>query len=440
MKILMQAIVFVICYCLNAYAAPFFKDLGYALGIYVTGDLDGAALFSGLSSGLLTVLVYAPGFVVAKRIRERKMDGILRSAPGVRQMIFSLLMFLADAAITDTAEGMAPIFGSGNLVVPVSGSQFLHDLFSLMAFHWIGVLGLVSLIYGLVAFCRRVPATTWSTVHKAEANTDAQQFNLNDPEYGLVPEKPVYCFYFAGSLDYLDSLRTENGEKLLWSRRGSKAVGGIKGMVDIYDSTLPSGQSYKTVYVNMYANSNSTTAPAGFVFYHSEQKTVTPAPAASKPKTRFCKLCGGLIDPVTRKCTGCRKQYFRLPTFAGNRWLVVATAVSCVITLLLLFALWEKSSQIDVFRATIADQERTIDDLEMTIADKSEVVDYLKQENRDMRKEIWFYDNHVVFIGDDGTKKYHKYGCDDLDLSYFWAYNTEAANDKGYKPCSKCCN
>lgn len=438
MKILIQAIVFVVCYCLNAYAAPFFKDLGYALGIYVTGDLDGAALFSGLSSGLLTVLVYAPGFVVAKRIRERKMDGTMRRAPGVKQMIFSLLMFLADAAITDTAEGMAPIFGSGNLVVPVSGSQFLHDLFSLMAFHWIGVLGLMPLIYGLVAFCRRVPATTWSTVHKAEANTDAQQFNLNDPEYGLVPEKPVYCFYFAGSLDYLDSLRTENGEKLLWSRRGSKAVGGIKGMVDIYDSTLPSGQSYKTVYVNMYADSNSTTAPAGFVFYHSEKKTVTPAPAPSKPKTRFCKLCGDPIDPVTRKCTGCRKQYFRPPTFAGNRWLVVATAAACVVIVFLVVAL---VSQRSAYETQIAELNVKVSELEDEVATRDHTIEKFLEDNSDMHAEIRFYDNHIVFIGDNGSNKYHKYDCSYLDMSDgFYAYNTENAKYQGYEPCPHCCN
>ena len=49
-----------------------------------------------------------------------------------------------------------------------------------------------------------------------------------------------------------------------------------------------------------------------------------------------------------------------------------------------------------------------------------------------------FMDEHVVIVCNDGTKKYHKYGCEDLNLSYFWVYNTEAAIDEGYKMCKKC--
>ena len=42
------------------------------------------------------------------------------------------------------------------------------------------------------------------------------------------------------------------------------SVDGINGMVDVYDTYLPSGEEYKTIYINMYGASNSTFAPKGF--------------------------------------------------------------------------------------------------------------------------------------------------------------------------------
>lgn len=48
-----------------------------------------------------------------------------------------------------------------------------------------------------------------------------------------------------------------------------------------------------------------------------------------------------------------------------------------------------------------------------------------------------FLDNCVVIVADDGTIKYHTYGCDKLDLSCgFSVYSPEEAKSKGYKACS----
>ena len=51
--------------------------------------------------------------------------------------------------------------------------------------------------------------------------------------------------------------------------------------------------------------------------------------------------------------------------------------------------------------------------------------------------KLLFYEKHVVVVADDGTNKYHKYGCEDFDGD-FWAVNVEAAKGKGYKACKKC--
>lgn len=358
MKFLIQFLVFAVCYCLNDYAAPFFKDLGCALGILVFGDQDGGAILCGLLVGALAVLVYGAGFAVAKRINERRLDGSLKYAPGIKRTIFALPLLLADAAIADSAGTQTPFFGSGDFVVPASGAQLLYDLLFLSAFHWMGVLGLVSLIWGLVTFCRC----------KAAAPRPAP--SKFTEEAAPVPMQPS---------------------------------------------------------------------------------------AAPKPKAGFCKLCGNPIDPVTRKCTGCRKQYFRPPIFTDKHYFIAATAVACVAVVVLLVMLISQrstyESQIAELSEQVSDLENELDhltrsldgykrsdtNLRSQLSSTRETIERLQEENDDMSSEIAFYDRHIVFIADDGTNKYHNYRCPYLDTSHFWAYNTENAKGQGYKPCSHCC-
>lgn len=107
-----------------------------------------------------------------------------------------------------------------------------------------------------------------------EANRESQPHNELDADFGLVPQKPVYTVGIDEQEKYLKSLRTINGESIKWNRRGSMNVDGVNGLVDVYDTYLPSGEEYKTVYINMYGASNSTFAPKGFSY--SNQATATP--------------------------------------------------------------------------------------------------------------------------------------------------------------------
>ncbi len=106
----------------------------------------------------------------------------------------------------------------------------------------------------------------------AKKNIIAETENLDDPEYGLVANKPIYTQGVSGSNKYLKSLRTASGEMLTWNRRASISIEGINGLIDIYDSTLYSKKPYKTLYLNIYGNSNSTKAPKGFVQYNNFEK------------------------------------------------------------------------------------------------------------------------------------------------------------------------
>lgn len=43
----------------------------------------------------------------------------------------------------------------------------------------------------------------------------------------------------------------------------------------------------------------------------SDEKLVAGEKVVKKSKLRYCKLCGHAVDGVTKKCTGCGKQYFK---------------------------------------------------------------------------------------------------------------------------------
>lgn len=52
--------------------------------------------------------------------------------------------------------------------------------------------------------------------------------------------------------------------------------------------------------------------------------------------------------------------------------------------------------------------------------------------------QIRFVDSYVVFIEDDGTGQYHKYGCSRFLKKNFWAYSRKLAEKQGYTPCEQC--
>lgn len=119
----------------------------------------------------------------------------------------------------------------------------------------------------------------------AKGNSVAQTQNLDDAQYGLVPEKPVYAKSVAGSEQYLSKLRTEDGGRITWNRRGSTSVSGVSGMVDIYDCCDSAGKMCGTIYINMYGTQNSNVAPVGFIMEGEKVKKPTQSsPVKIEPK------------------------------------------------------------------------------------------------------------------------------------------------------------
>lgn len=86
---------------------------------------------------------------------------------------------------------------------------------------------------------------------------------LDDPEYGLVPEKPIFVNGFGKDKEYLSHLHSEDGIKLNFERVGSSAVRGIAGPVDLYRLLLPDGAEYLRIFVCNYGSRNYQAAPKG---------------------------------------------------------------------------------------------------------------------------------------------------------------------------------
>lgn len=278
-----------------------------------------------------------------------------------------------------------------------------------------------------------------NTVEAMEANAQTQPDNEEDLDFGLVPEKPIFTLALMsvdGEREYLNRLYTATGEKIQYNRRGSIYVDGINGMIDVYETFLPNGQPYKTIYINMYGAKKSTKAPVGFVL-NNPTVQAKPSPKKEKPvKTKYCSRCGSVVDNKTKTCTGCGKRYFRglrLTKFSVTI-IILALIIATVSTLCVL--LYVNTQEL----------KNEINDLERQVSTKLSTINRLENEVDDLEDEKWenwdkifFFDYHAEIVGDDGTKMYHKYGCDKLDTDDgFWIFNTEAADGRGYKECPHC--
>lgn len=277
------------------------------------------------------------------------------------------------------------------------------------------------------------------TIEIMEVNRESQPDNEGDVDFGLVPEKPIFTLALMsvdGERKYLNKLYTANGEKITYERQGSMSVDGINGMIDIYNTYLPSGQPYKTLYINMYGARTSTQAPEGFVLNEAAIQNCPPPKKEKPAKTKYCSRCGTLIDNETKICTGCGKKYFKGLRFNKFSVTVIISSVLIIGLSILNIAQYQNNNQLqqDVknLKSRLNYKEIEISDLEYEISE----LEYEKRKNRD---KLNFYNRSVVIVGDDGTDVYHKYGCSRLDISNgCWIMNPEAADYSDYTRCSLC--
>lgn len=97
------------------------------------------------------------------------------------------------------------------------------------------------------------------------------QEHTEDEMYGLCMEKPIYANGHDDAEAFLNQLKSSLGEDIIWEQCETLDVEGIGGKVIVYSSSLPSGKSYKTVYVNEHGINADKRTPQGL--YDSKEQT-----------------------------------------------------------------------------------------------------------------------------------------------------------------------
>lgn len=126
-------------------------------------------------------------------------------------------------------------------------------------------------------------------------------------------------------------------------------------------------------------------------------------------KSNICKICGGTVDPKTKVCTTCGKQYFKISVT-----LISLIAVSVIALILAVFSV----TKISALNKTIDSQESTIQTLNNELDTYQDKIDFM--------------DQYVVIEIEGDNTYYHKYGCPSIKGKTFWIFNISAAKSQGY--------
>ena len=184
-----------------------------------------------------------------------------------------------------------------------------------------------------------------ATKEAYDANVQGQPNNEGDSDFGLIPEKPVYTLAVKsvdGEIEYLSKLRTSDGQRVKWNRRGSTSVDGVHGMIDIYDIFLLSGEKYSTIYINMYGAKTSNRVPKGFAVQRPQPvnrtappQRVTPVKKSAKAKKPVWDLINifVLIIPLILSIAGIDSSYYSEEVYASILVIGIITMIIKIITI-----------------------------------------------------------------------------------------------------------
>ena len=175
----------------------------------------------------------------------------------------------------------------------------------------------------------------------------------------------------------------------------------------------------------------------------STSKTVVQpkkvVPPTEVRASRYCSRCGNAIDPTTKKCIGCGKQYFK--GFSWKTFLVILEVlfvISFAANIVLFFSSAEMQNDIaDLERENsvlVAENQQLEDDVASLKKSKDTFYSFYER-NHD---KLELLDSWVVFVENDGSRLYHKYECNKFVGDDCWAHNIEYAEYLGYKPCPQC--
>lgn len=136
-----------------------------------------------------------------------------------------------------------------------------------------------------------------------------------------------------------------------------------------------------------------------------------------KTKVKYCSKCGSQIDPITKKCTGCDKQYFVFKKHLMTIILAVLLVVSVVVNIVFL-------SELNYYYDEVSSLNQQIWQLD--------------EENEKQQNWLNVYERYVVLI-EKGAQVYHKRDCKQIQSSTVNIGWKLVLDDSGYKSCPHCC-
>lgn len=160
---------------------------------------------------------------------------------------------------------------------------------------------------------------------------------------------------------------------------------------------------------------------------------------------KFCRHCGNMIDPETKKCTGCGKQYFHLHKIKKQALLITLAAV-LVLALI----------GLNIYQ--YIDNKNTQSLLQNQLNAANQQLSNTQELISSWRNEYHFYHDNAVIV-QSGDTNYHKYGCGNLymfdengNIDYMGIareqkdianmnlriYSIDTAESNGYAPCPVC--
>ncbi|MGN0173984.1 MAG: zinc ribbon domain-containing protein [Acutalibacteraceae bacterium] len=154
-----------------------------------------------------------------------------------------------------------------------------------------------------------------------------------------------------------------------------------------------------------------------------------------------CKKCGAELNQNSKFCSSCGKK-IKSKKIKDNKKFNKAIFISVSAVLLICLGVSItfniiQNSELSQLQTKFEQQEKIKNDYISLCNKKTSQITKLQSRLYVLEDKSDFMDDYIEIVGVD-KYYYHKYGCDYLDDSSFWAFNSEAAKSKGYHKCPHC--
>lgn len=148
-------------------------------------------------------------------------------------------------------------------------------------------------------------------------------------------------------------------------------------------------------------------------------------------KTKYCKLCGGVID-YNKKCTKCGKQFFK---FNKSYFAIIILSSIVGVSTFYNFSL---RNEILTCETLIDRKKSRISTLEGEIDSLNAKLETIESDKSKLEYKAKVLDTYVAFVVGNG-KKYHTADCQHFkNCETFYVYSITGAEAQGYEPCKVC--